>query len=456
MLPEKFKDRMRSLLGAEYDSFIAALEDGEAVRGVRINSLKVDAADILKECKIPLSPLPYADDGFVLEGDMAVGASAEHHAGIFYMQDPGAMASVCAVDIPRGAYVLDMCAAPGGKSGQAAARIGDGGFLLSNEFVPKRAKITVGNFERLGITNAIVTSLDTSELPKLYANFFDFVIADVPCSGEGMFRKNSAAVDEWSEENVAACAKRQKEILENAAELVRPEGYIIYSTCTYSLEENEMTVFDFLSRHPDYSIVPVREQVRRVSADGISFDGERTDCMRHARRFYSHISRGEGQFVALLKREKSTKKPTILYKGKEKPLDKSEREAVEKFLRDTLAEPIAAKPYRVGENIVLISHGVPVPPNSVFSAGVLLGEIRKGILTPHHQFFSAYGALFKRRLELSGEAVLLEKYLRGEEIDALGCECGYCAVTYHGAAIGGGKCSGGRMKNHYPKGLRNK
>lgn len=456
MLPEKFKDRMRSLLGKDYDSFITALECDAAVRGVRVNSLKVSPCELVAATEIPLSPLPYAADGFILGAEMAVGACAEHHAGIFYMQDPGAMASVCAVDIPRGAYVLDMCSAPGGKSGQAAARIGDGGFLLSNEFVPKRAKITVGNFERLGIRSAIVTSLDTAELPRLYSAFFDFVIADVPCSGEGMFRKNSVAIDEWSEENVMVCAARQREILENAAELVKSGGYIIYSTCTYSLEENEMTVHDFLTRHPDYSIVPVREELRRASADGISYDGERTDCMRHARRFYSHLSRGEGQFVALLRRDDTPRVPTILYKGKEKPLDKSERAVVEEFLRDTLAEPIAAKPYKVGENIVLISHGVPVPPNSVFSAGVLLGEIRKGILTPHHQFFSAYGASFKRKRELSGEPTELAKYLRGEEIDAGGVPSGWCALTYLGASVGGGKCSGGRIKNHYPKGLRNR
>ena len=455
MLPEKFQERMKPLLGDEWDRFAAAMSE-DAVRGVRINRIKADP-DAYKNGKDErVEPLTYYADGFYFTSDEAVGVSPEHHAGIFYMQDPGAMASLASVDIPRGARVLDMCAAPGGKSGQAAAAIGDEGFLLSNEFVPKRAKITVGNFERLGIKNAFVTSLDTSEFKKMFRSFFDFVISDVPCSGEGMFRKNEVAVSEWSEENVLRCAKRSREILENAAPVVASGGYIIYSTCTFSIEENEAVVLDFLKSHPDFELAEVKDELRAVTSDGISIEGDTDGILHKCRRFYPHISKGEGQFVALIRRTETGDTPAVLYKSKAKEPDKSERAIIDAFLKDTLENPINAKPYKVGENIVLISHGVPVPENSVFSSGVLLGEIRKGILTPHHQFFSAYGKEFKRKSELSGSEERTRKYLRGEEISSDGLVGGWCVLTYLGAPLGGGKAVGDMIKNHYPKGLRNK
>ena len=455
MLPEKFTERMKPLLDEEWERFAAAMDE-EAVRGVRINRIKIDPQIYRNGYDERLEPISYYRDGFYFCSNDPVGVLAEHHAGIFYMQDPGAMASLAAIDIPRGAKVLDMCAAPGGKSGQAAAAIGDEGFLLSNEFVPKRAKITVGNFERLGIKNAFVTSLDTAEFKKMYRAFFDFVITDVPCSGEGMFRKNEIAVSEWSEENVERCAKRSREIIENAAPVVAPGGYIIYSTCTFSIDENEAVVLDFLKSHDDFELVPVKEELKAMTADGVSIDGDADGILHRCRRFYPHVSRGEGQFVALLRRKDTGEMPTILYKNKARELDRSERSVIEAFLRDTLTSPIDAKPYKVGENIVLISHGVPVPENSVFSAGVLLGEIRKGVLTPHHQFFSAHGAAFKRKLELSDKGEEARKYLHGEEIENDGLAAGWCVLTYLGASLGGGKVVGDRIKNHYPKGLRNK
>lgn len=455
MLPEKFIERMKPLLGDEWERFAAAMGE-DAVRGVRINRIKADPTPYKDGCDARVEPLSYYADGFYFVSDEPVGVLPEHHAGIFYMQDPGAMASLAAVDIRKGARVLDMCAAPGGKSGQAAAAIGDEGFLLSNEFVPKRAKIMVGNFERLGIKNAFVTSLDTSEFKKMYRAFFNFVIADVPCSGEGMFRKNEVAISEWSEENVERCAKRSREIIENAASVVAPGGYIIYSTCTFSIDENEAVVLDFLKCHPNFELADVKDELKAVTADGVSIEGDTDGILHKCRRFYPHVSRGEGQFVALIRRRESDDMPTILYKSKAKEPDKSERAVIDAFLKDTLENPIDAKAYKVGENVVLISHGVPVPENSVFSSGVLLGEIRKGLLTPHHQFFSAYGKEFKRKLELSGDPERARKYLRGEEIENEGLSGGWCALTYLGAPLGGGKAVGDRIKNHYPKGLRNK
>lgn len=482
MIPERFKERMKELLGEEYGAFIGALESEDAVRGLRINLLKCPREHFLERTDLSLSPLPYTDIGFILDSDSPVGNLAIHHAGIIYMQDPGAMAPLSSVDIPRGSRVLDLCAAPGGKSTQAAAMIGNEGFLLSNEYVPKRAKITVGNFERLGLRSAMVTSMDTARLGELFQEYFDFIIADVPCSGEGMFRKNEEAGAEWSEGEVKACAVRSREILENAHRLLKPGGVIIYSTCTWSLEENEMTVWDFLSSHPDFHLIEAKREIVNCTRDGISYLGKESEALRMCRRFYPHVSQGEGQFLALLCRDGDREpKERVLYRDRFIPLTKKEAETVDAFLRNTLTKMPEGRIGRLrppedssrtkrkessarsekgavpkeGENIVIIPHAPPPPPDSVFMCGVLLGELKGNIITPSHQFFSAYGADFKRHLDLSDDEERLGKYLCGEEIDTPDTENGYCAVEYLGATVGGGKVSAGRVKNHYPKGLRN-
>ncbi len=454
MLNEIFKTRMKKLLGDEYADFIYALENNEAVRGIRVNTLKAESDFFTQNESFALTPLPYCSEGFILNQSDGIGNTPEHHAGMIYVQDPGAMATATALDIEEGWSVLDMCAAPGGKSGQAAAKIKDSGFLLSNEYVPKRAKTVVSNFERLGIKNAIVTSLDTGELPNLYSDFFDLVIADVPCSGEGMFRKNSNALLDWSEENVTASAKRQAEIIRNAAPLVALNGYLLYSTCTYSLEENEMVIDSFLKDNPSFELIPVKDELMRVTSDGVTFDGAKSKKLNLCRRFYPHKSEGEGQFIALMRKNAGNGK-SVLYKDSAKPLSKEESAAVKKFFENSLTCAPLGKVLKVGDNIVIVSHGYPIPPKSVFSAGVLLGTLEKGILFPSHQFFSAYGNLFKRQERLTKEDVRTKKYLHGEEIDARDFDGdGWCAVLYEGCTLGGGKASHGKIKNHYPKGLR--
>ena len=456
MLDEKFLSRMKALLGDGFDDFVKSLEEDSAVRAVRVNTLKTNTCGFLENQPFILTKLQYASDGFIIEDGDGIGNTPEHHSGMIYVQDPGAMATLSALDVQPGWRVLDMCSAPGGKSGQAAAKIADGGFLFSNEFVPKRAKTVVSNFERLGVKNAIVTSLDTKELPKLFSEYFDLVIADVPCSGEGMFRKSEEALNDWSEENVAACAKRQREIMKNAAPLVREGGYLIYSTCTYSLEENEMLVDSFLKDNSDFALIDVKDELRAATADGIVFSNEASKDLVKTRRFYPHISRGEGQFIALMKRIGSkAKTQTILYKDASTAPTKAESSAIDKFFKENLTKAPSGKIIKVGENLVISEHGVPIPPRSVFSAGVLIGRVEKGLLFPSHQFFSAYGHLFKRQQKLTRGATEVTKYLSGEEISADSfSESGWCAVIYEGATLGGGKASSGKIKNHYPKGLR--
>ena len=448
MLPERFTQRMKALLGEEYTEFENALDE-QNVRAIRVNTTKIQVSDFLKKTSLRLSPISYADDGFIPDDCDGIGKTAEHHSGMFYVQDPGAMATVKALNIERGWRVLDACSAPGGKASQLASAIGDEGLILANEYVPKRAKIIVSNFERLGIKNAVVTSLDTAKIREMFDSYFDLVLCDAPCSGEGMFRKYDEAITEWSEENVKLCADRQREILNNLAPTVKAGGYLLYSTCTYSREENEDTVSAFLSEHPDFSLCQVNEKIKAATADGI-------DGMNATRRFYPHITKGEGQFIALMKKdENSGNMPTILYKESVKTPTKDEIAAVKKFISENISGEIEGRIVKWGEFLALIPHDLSIPPYSVFMPGVMLGEVKKGNFFPHHQFFSAYGNLFKRCEMLSRDDARVEKYLRGEEIDSKTNENGWCAVIYEGVALGGGKISNGRVKNHYPKGLRN-
>lgn len=455
MLPEKFTERMKKLLADEYAEFERALTL-DAVRGVRVNTLTKDPEAFFEKGKFKLKRLPYIKNGFIVEEADGIGNTPEHHSGQIYVQDPGAMSALSALDIPKGAWVIDLCSAPGGKSSQAAEAIGEEGFLLSNEFVPKRAKICVGNFERLGIRNAMVTSLDTGEFKKYFKACFDLVIVDAPCSGEGMFRKSEEALTEWSEENVIRSAERQREILENASELVKPSGYLLYSTCTYSLEENEMNVDAFLEKHPDFTLEKCKDELVAATKDGVCFEGAKSSLLGYTRRFYPHVSSGEGQFVALMKRaDLSVPAQTILYKDASKDPSRDEISAIKNFFKENLTKEPRGKIRKLGENLVLISHACPVIPKSIFSAGVLLGEIRKGVFHPSHQFFSAYGELFKTKITLNEDDVRLTQYLRGEEIKAAeeGTR-GYAAVFFEETALGGGKLVEGKLKNHYPKGLR--
>ena len=452
MISDVFFDRMKNILKDDYARFEEALSM-PPIKAVRVNLAKVSREEFLKSTSLSLTPLPYCDEGFILEGPPGIGNTPEHASGMIYVQDPGAMSAVSALDIKQGDLVLDCCSAPGGKASQAYSKIGDGGLLIANEFLPKRAKICVSNFERLGFKSALVLSLDTAELAKMYRGIFDVVICDAPCSGEGMFRKYDEAKEEWSPENVRASAKRQKEILENVKGTVKAGGVLLYSTCTYSTEENEEVVLDFLDKNPDFHLIPPSERVRPYVSEGIPIAGR--EELRLTSRFYPHISRGEGQFFAVLKRdENSAVSPIILYKDAGISPSKEEYKIALDFLKDNLTSIPDVRLIKRGEFISIVPKSLVIPKNSVFSAGVCLGEIRGKNLFPHHHLFSAYGELFKRKIELSrGDARVL-KYLRGEEITTDSTDTGFCVVTYEGASLGGGKISGGAVKNHYPKGLR--
>lgn len=453
-LPEEFKERMKKLLGDGYDAFIETFEDKGAVRALRVNTLKMSDEDLCTRSGLTLSPLSFAENGYIFTEEK-VGGHPLHHAGAFYVQDPGAMCSVAAIShvIRPDMRALDLCAAPGGKSTQLLAYLKDG-YLVSNEIDRKRCRILRSNLERMGAVRATLTNTDAASLADNFGAVFDLVVCDAPCSGEGMMRKYDEAVEEWSVENVLMCAARQKEILEDAARCTAPDGYLLYSTCTFSLEENEMTVDAFLSRHPDFSIVPVRAEAKAVTADGVNFEGAKHE-MAECRRFYPHITEGEGQFLCLMKRDGDAEAyvPKIKKKLKEKSADalsKEEKQAVEQFFADNIdTEPHIFT--KLGDT-VMMSDDLPTHKAAVIT-GVAAGTVVKGRLEPHHHLFSALGRSFKRRVMLSSDSPEAIAYLSGEIIDT-DERNGWCAVLIDGCPVGGGKIVDGKVKNHYPKGLR--
>lgn len=452
MIPEAFLTRMKQMPELDFGAFSAALEH-PAVRALRVNTLKTDANTVQTLLPFGVEPLPFAQNGFYAPPDK-VGALPAHHAGMFYMQDPGAMCSVAATTPKSGITVLDMCAAPGGKSTQLAAAIAPDGILVSNEYIPARCKILQGNIERLGCRAAIVTNLSTDQLADFYGSHFDLVVADVPCSGEGMLRKYEVAGEEWSEDNIRLCAERGWEILQNAARCVAPGGQLLFSTCTFAPEENELQIDRFLCEHPDFSLIPVAPEIVNITANGVNFEGVSHD-MRACRRFYPHLSPGEGQFVALLQRSANAEFISPCADNATLP-SKKDAQTVQEFLTQTLKNLPRCRLVQLRDNIYL-APDIPLPPRGIYAAGVCIGTLQKGRLVPHHQLFSAYGADFHRTLLFTKDDPRVAAYLRGEEIAApeLAGDNGFAAVLFEGAPLGGGKTVDGRLKNHYPKGLRN-
>lgn len=447
MLPVEFENRMKKLLGTDYEKFAASYGD-TPVRAFRVNTQKISEENFEKINPFGGEKIPFADNGFYFDFD-GIGNHPYHHAGMVYVQEPAAMSAASSVEIQPDFKVLDLCAAPGGKSGQIASKLTEG-LLVSNEIIPSRCKILTGNIERLGFKNVITTCADVKRLASMFGEEFDLVVVDAPCSGEGMFRKDENAVKEWSEQNVKLCAERQTEILKHINGVVKDGGYLLYSTCTFSLEENEMCIDYFIKNHLEFSLVPVNEKVKNNTADGIKFHGCETENIEFCRRFYPHISKGEGQFVALMKKSGGNgivpKRKTVL-----EEIPKNEQKIVFDFLNDTLTNynKNCVKKYK--ENIVYFEPDFAVPSGIAFSCGVTIGTVKKNYIQPHHQFFSAMGESFKRKIELTVDEA--ESYIKGNTIPCK-CENGWAVVTVDGCTLGGAKAVNGTAKNHYPKGLR--
>ena len=301
MLPQEFLDRMRQMLGEEYPAFVESYEK-EKYQALRVNALKADCKRLKEEAAFSLEPVPWETNGFYYGKEDAPGKHPYHEAGVYYIQEPSAMAPAAYLEAKPGERVLDLCAAPGGKTTQIASYMKGQGILISNEIHPARAKILSENVERMGIPNAMVTNESPQKLADTFSEYFDRIMVDAPCSGEGMFRKNEIACEEWSLENVEICAKRQDEILDRAASMLKPGGRIVYSTCTFAPAENEGSISRFLEHHSDFSIVEA-EHFKGMEG-GVADWVDNPACgIEKTIRLWPNKLHGEGHYVAVLQKD---------------------------------------------------------------------------------------------------------------------------------------------------------
>lgn len=441
-LPKDFLDKLRRFPDNVCDEYLLSLDE-PVFSGYRVNTLKADidsVHDIIKG-----EPAPFCAEGFYTGGNRAgLGRHPLHHAGVFYIQEPSAMSAVTALSPQKGDWVLDLCAAPGGKSTQIAAALGNSGVLLSNEFVSGRAKILLSNIERMGIANAVITSAHPDSLCESVAGLFDKILVDAPCSGEGMFRKEPLAVQNWSQANVETCAARQLAILESAVKALRPGGIICYSTCTFSPEEDEGVVEEFLSLHNDFELVAVTDKFGR---GGYPEFGGNDARLSGCRRVFP-MDGGEGHFVALFKNSGTAPLREFSLKYDKPP------EEFTVFWEETFIEP-APENIRIYNGKVLIVPDFPeISGTRLLRNGLLAGEVVRGRFEPAHALFMTSLYTPRRILNLSPDGSAVEKFLRGEQLDAPEFEKGFAGVRVAGVPCGFGKVSGGCLKNRYPKGLR--
>ena len=418
---ERYFERMRAQL-SDFAAYRACLSQ-PPYRGIRVNTLKISPDAFREIAPFALAPAAWEPNGFLISEEKP-GKYFYHDAGLYYVQEPSAMCAVPLLGARPGERVLDLCSAPGGKGTQIAQAMQGKGLLVLNEKMPDRAKVLLQNVERMGGANAVVTCAEPSELAARLPAFFDRILVDAPCSGEGMLRKEPAAAENWSEENVLMCAERQKKILESAVAMLAPGGTLVYSTCTFAPEEDEETA-DWLARA--FPELTCTEQ----------------------KKIYPHRERGEGHFAARFIKEDGER---AAFRAPKLPADRAAVAAYRAFAGDFLRRPPEGTFASFGNSLCLLPGEVfPLGGLRVLRCGLQLGTMEGRRFVPAHAL-----ALGGPRQDIAALCNYpqedIARYLHGEELPAAELR-GWCAVAYEGWPIGLGKSSAS-MKNHYPKGLR--
>ena len=432
-LPIDFINRMEQDLGPDFHAFLRSYQENK-ISALRFNPIKAD-----EKAKDTMSPMltgavEWSSNGYYYDEESRPGLHPYHAAGVYYIQDASAQLPVEMLKPEPGDFCLDLCAAPGGKSTQIAGYLMGQGILVSNEPMKNRARILSENVERLGIRNCIVTSEYPDKLAEAFPEYFDKIIVDAPCSGEGMFRKNHDACSEWSLESVEMCAARQAEILDRAYEMLIPGGRICYSTCTFARLEDEEAVSAFLSRHPDMTLM-------------------------EERRLWPHQVKGEGHYAALLE------KADVENRGEACRENRSfyqTKKINDKILNDYLIFIKGTMNDMWGDNLLLLGDLLYQLPDNcpnfeglhVLRGGLFLGTLKKNRFEPGHAMALAVNSSeVKNSFNLAADGQEIQNYLKGQSIIAAVPD-GWTLITVDGYSIGWGKAVKGQIKNHYPKGLR--
>ena len=445
-LPEKFQVKMKQLLKDEFEAYLASYELPK-YQGIRINTLKIDLPywTTINPFKT-LKKVPWCQEGFYYEPEDKPTKHPYYHAGLYYIQEPSAMSPGAYLPVMPGERVLDLCAAPGGKSTQLAARMQGQGVLVSNDISVSRAQALLKNLENFGAKHILVTSETSQKLADKWSGYFDKILIDAPCSGEGMFRKNDTAIKSWESHGVEYCVQLQEGILEDAAMLLKPNGMILYSTCTFSPEENEGMIGRFLDKHSDFKVVPL------VPVGGIQKGRPEwinaPSSLEGALRLWPHHVEGEGHFLCLLKRESEKKEVNYPLQNHKHLKDYPEAwafiEEQTHLSGDMPVVEIKGKLYQVPTDIPPLS-GV-----RVVRSGLLLGEFKNKRFEPSHALVLAYEKkLFKNVIDYTSQDEEVRRYLKGETIlhDA---SKGYHIICVDNYPLGWVKAQDGRLKNQYP------
>lgn len=436
MNQEFLKYLEETLTKKEYELMLEEYQK-KPVRSIRLNKITYDTFH--KNLNMPLEPIKYDPEGYYLNDEEKYGTHPYHHLGAFYFQEPSAMGPVNMYQFKGDETVLDLCAAPGGKSTQILSRIPNG-ILYSNDPSKKRSQILFSNIERLGYQNCVVLNETPSRLASTFPGFFDVILVDAPCSGEGMMRKDEEAMAQWTRELHSACAKTDYEILKLADKMLKENGILIYSTCTFSKEEDE-DIVSFLVNELDYEVLPANPLLKEFTKEA---------SIKETLKFYPFTGKGEGQYMALL-RKKRAEVSRVKY---DKSKQNDELKIVLKFMDDNLKEIPKGDVKKIGNRYYLTVSNVCMSKLNVNTNGVELGEVIKGRFEPYHHFYKALGKYFKNILKLDVNDPRVLKYLVGEEIEAP-LPNGYGVIEIDGLYLGGFKATNGHLKNHYPKGLRN-
>ena len=426
-LPQQFLDEMKNILGDEYNDFLNSYDEPKTT-GLRLNTMKMNKEKLIDLNLFKLENIPWAEEGYYYDEKVdRPGKNPLHESGAYYLQEPSAMSVVPKLQIEEGDRVLDLCAAPGGKSTYILSKLNNTGILVSNEINPTRIKALGENLERFGAKNCIITNTDSGNLKKVFTGYFDKIVIDAPCSGQGMFRKDQVAIDDWSFSKVLECQSIQREIIRDGFEMLKKDGVLVYSTCTFAKEENEQIINEFINEYEDAELVMME-------------------------RLWPHKVKGEGHFVAKIK--KNSEEDCHTKKLKAKSIDK-ELKDYKDFEKKFLNINIKGDFYLKGENLYLLPDDCPDTKKlKVLRNGLHLGMLKKNRFEPSHAFSHYLTVEYVKNVEnLSINDERAKEYLKGNTIQTNNSR-GWVLVCIENIPLGWGKESNGVIKNHYPKGLR--
>lgn len=455
-LPRAFEEKMETLLGDDYKNYVNCFEEPRHY-GLRVNTEKISVEDFLKIAPWPLERVPWIKNGFYYDGENVQPAKHPYYfAGLFYLQEPSAMTPADRLPVSPGERVLDVCAAPGGKATELGAKLGGDGVLAANDLSSSRAKGLLKNLELFGIGNVLVLSEEPGRLVPYFREYFDKILIDAPCSGEGMFRKDKKMVRAWEEHGPEFFSKIQKSIIMQAAEMLRPGGMMLYSTCTFSPEENEQTIEYLLNQYPEFEICEMEGY--EGFAEGMpEATEEKDEELKKTVRIFPHRMKGEGHFLALLRKGPETPHtaPAAGKTGTKKlPAE------LEEFLTCIRRKFDPARMDIRGERVYYMPDGLPDLKGVRFlRTGLLLGELKKKRFEPSQALaMNLKKEEYEFTLDLSVEDERVIKYLKGETLDVEDLvspkEKGWYLVCVDGFPLGFGKLGNQMLKNKYLPGWR--